>query len=174
MDALSLALARAFARWPAYVVSLVGAAGMFLVLVWSGESLKHYDSGWELHIERSRFVAVVILALLFGLLLPLQFAVLAKARAVGGAVGGAAGTLFGLLSMSCCAPFVVPTILSFVGFSGTAILSFNGLVVGFTTQLMLLSILCLLVSIALVSRTLAAACRIDGQQLPKRTQDQPS
>jgi hypothetical protein len=59
--------------------------------------------------------------------------------------------------------------LSFVGFSGTALLSFNGTVRQLATPLTLVSVAFMAVSIALVARTLTAACRL---QLPVR-QDEP-
>ncbi|MDE3075454.1 MAG: hypothetical protein KGJ86_08495, partial [Chloroflexota bacterium] len=157
------ALAVAFARPRAYLLALAGAAAMLLLLLWSGELLRRYPYGWEFHAAPEQFASILLVAVLFGLLLPLQAAAIAKARGAAGAVGGAAGTVFGLLSVSCCAPFIVPAVLSFIGFSGTSLLAFNGAVRQWTLQLTLLSVVLLLVSIALVSRTLAAACRIPAR-----------
>lgn len=136
---------------------------MVLLLLWSGELLKHFPSGWELHFEVGRLVGVLLLAALFGLLLPLEASAIIKARGAFGAAGGSAGTLLGLLSVSCCAPFVVPALLSFVGFSGTALLTFNGTVRQLAGPLTVLSIVLMAVSIGFVSRTLAAACRLPAK-----------
>ena len=134
---------------------------MLILLLWSGELLKRYPSGWELHAAPEQLLSISALAVLFGLLLPLELAALARARAASGALGGTAGTVFALLSVSCCAPFLIPALLSFLGFSGTALLSFNGAVRQFTMPLTLASIILLLLSIFLVVRTLTAACRLD-------------
>jgi hypothetical protein len=134
---------------------------MLLLLLWSGEMLTHFPTGWELHVETWRLLGVAGLAILFGLLLPLQVAALGKARAASGMAS--AGTLAGLLSVSCCAPFIVPAVLSFAGFSGTALLSFNGAVRQLAGPLTLASLVFMAVSVILVTRTLAAACRLPAK-----------
>jgi hypothetical protein len=154
------ALAVAFSRPWAAVLSVLTGAAMALLLLWSGEMLKRFPSGWELHFEPSRLIGVVLLSALFGLLLPLEICTLARAGAAWSGSGGAAGVVVGLVSVSCCAPFVVPALLSFAGFSGTALLSFNGAARQVSGPLTALSIALLMVSIALVSRTLTAACRL--------------
>ena len=134
---------------------------MLLLLLWSGELLQHYPYGWEFHAAPEQLLSIAVLSALFGLLLPLEGAALAKARDAAGAVGGTAGTVFAVLSVSCCAPFLIPALLSFIGFSGTALLSFNGTVRQIATPLTLLSILLLVLSIGFVARTVTAACRLD-------------
>jgi hypothetical protein len=136
---------------------------MWLLLVWSGGLLRDYGSGLEFHAEPARAAALLLLAGMFGLILPLQAAAIARGRSAAGMAGGAAGTLFGLLSISCCAPLVVPALLSFAGFSGTAILSLNTALSGLETPLTLAAVLLMLLSLVLVTRTLTAAC-----QLPPR------
>jgi len=137
---------------------------MWLLLAWSGDLIRQYPSGWEFHSEPQRFWALVLLASLFGLLLPLEVAALTTARAVAGIAGGSAGALFGLLSMSCCAPLVIPALLSFAGFSGSAILDFNTAVSPYETPLTLASIALMLLSVVLVTRTLTAACELPRSQ----------
>jgi len=134
---------------------------MLLLLLWSGELLKHYPYGWEFHAAPEQALSTGLLSALFGLLLPLEAAALAKARSAAGAAGGTAGSVLALLSVSCCAPFIIPALLSFVGFSGTALLSFNGTVRQLATPLTLLSILLLAFSIGFVSRTVTATCRLE-------------
>ena len=133
---------------------------MWLLLAWSGGLLQDYGSGWEFHAEPPRVAALLLLAALFGLLLPMEAAALGRARAASGAVGATAGTVFGLLSISCCAPLVVPALLSFAGFSGTAILGFNTAISRLETPLTLVALGLMLLSLALVTRTLTAACKL--------------
>jgi hypothetical protein len=54
---------------------------------------------------------------------------------------------------------LLPALLSFVGFSGTALLGFNASVRRLAGPLELASVVLMLVSIALVSRTLTTVCR---------------
>ncbi|HLG70315.1 MAG TPA: hypothetical protein VK009_07815 [Chloroflexota bacterium] len=137
---------------------------MWLLLAWSGDLIQQYPSGWEFHAQTQQLAALILLAALFGLLLPLEIAAIGKARASIGVAGATASTVAGLLSMSCCAPLIVPALLSFVGFSGMAILDFDTTLSQYETPLTLASIALMLVSLVLVSRTLAAACK-----LPNRT-----
>lgn len=161
MQTLKIALSVAFERPRTYVLAVIGGAAMLVLLLWSGELLKHYPYGWEFHAAPEQLVSIGALSALFGLLLPLESAALVRARDAAGAVGGTAGTVFALLSVSCCAPFLIPALLSFVGFSGTTLLAFNGTMRQLAMPLTLASVLLLLVSIGLVSRTLTAACRLD-------------
>jgi hypothetical protein len=162
MDDARLAFGQAFDRPWAYALALAGAAAMWLLLLWSGEMLKRFPSGWELHFEPWRLLSVSLFSALFGLLLPLEAAALRRARAVSGAAGATAGAVFGLLSVSCCAPFVVPAALSLVGFSGTALLSFNGAVRQISGPLTALALVFLGLSLVLVTRALTSACRLRG------------
>jgi hypothetical protein len=163
IDSLTAAFRMAFTSLWAYLLALLGALGMALLLLWSGEMLRRYPSGWDLHVEPIRLLSILVLAALSGLLLPLQAAALAKARGVAGAAGGSAGAALALLSVSCCAPFIVPAVLSFFGFSGVALLSFNAAVRQISTPLILLSICLMALSVVFVTRTLAAACRLPGR-----------
>lgn len=132
---------------------------MLGLLVWSGGFIAYYpSSGWELDASVPETVTMAALAVLFGLLLPLEVAAVAKARSVAGSAGGVLGTVFGMLSMSCCAPLILPALLSFVGFSGMTLLQVNITVHEWATPLTIVSIGFMLVAIGLVSRTITAAC----------------
>src|SRR5437870_1469589 len=133
MGGFSLALAIAFERPWTYLVALGSAIAMAVLLLWSSGLLVHYPTGWELLASRSELVTMGVLAAMFGLLVPLQIAALSKARSATGTVGGLAGTLTGILSVSCCAPLLIPALLSFVGFSGTTLIRFNATVSGLAT-----------------------------------------
>ena len=133
---------------------------MALFLVWSAGLLARYPTGWAVIASRQELGTLGALSLLFGLLVPLQLAAVTKARSGLGTVGGVAGTTTGILSLSCCAPLLIPSVLSFIGFSGTTLVTFNLMVRDYMAPFALLSVLLMGGSILLVSRTVAAACRL--------------
>jgi hypothetical protein len=160
MDTLPSAFALTYRSGGMAVLSVVSAGAMFLLMAWSGELLHHYPTGWEYDADLSQTLAVLILSLLFGLLAALELAVMRKARGAASAASGMFGGLTGLLSMTCCAPFIVPSLLSALGFSGTSLLSFNGAMHRIATPLLLLSIALLVCALVLASRSLVAVCRV--------------
>ena len=161
MSQIRLAFAIAFEARGAYAVAVVGAAAMVALLTWSGGFVNYFPTtGWDYYASAQETVTTLVLAMLFGMLLPLQVAAVTKARSASGAAGGALGTVFGILSMSCCAPLILPAILSFVGFSGMALLQVNVTVHDWATPLTIASIAFMLLAIGLVSRTISAACSL--------------
>ena len=154
------ALAIGFARPWAYFLALGAGLAMALLLVWGSGLLAHYPTGWVVIADPEEMATLVILSVLFGMLVPLEVAALTKARSVVGVAGGLAGTLTGILSVSCCAPLLVPTLLSFVGFSGTALVTFNLAVRDYLGPLAVLSIVLMVLSIVLVARTINAVCKV--------------
>jgi hypothetical protein len=158
-----LAFAIAFASRRAY--ALAGCAGLAMLglLVWSGSFLEYYPStGWELDASLTDRVIVLAVGVLFGMLVPLEVAAIAKARGAARAAGagGVLGPLFGILSMSCCAPLLAPALLSFIGFSGSTLLNVNATLHELSTPLTLASLVLLVLSIGLVSHSIAAACQL--------------
>jgi hypothetical protein len=132
---------------------------MLALLVWNSGGLKYYPrTGWEFYAQPVEIASMVALAALFGLLVPLQLATIGKARAGLGAAGGLAGTVAAVAGMSCCAPLLLPALLSFVGFSGTALLGFNASMRRLAGPLELASVVLMVVSIALASRSLTSVC----------------
>jgi hypothetical protein len=170
IGSIPLALAIGFERPWAYFAALASAAGMVVLLTWSSGLLAHYPSGWEVIATPLELATIGLLAALFGLLVPLQIAAHRKARSAVGTVGGMAGIVAGILSLSCCAPLLIPAVLSFVGFSGTTLIRFNATVSGLTTPLTLASIGLMLASIALVSHTITAACKVPLRSLTPETE----
>jgi hypothetical protein len=154
------ALAIGFARPWAYLLALGAALAMALLLVWGSGLLAHYSTGWVVIADPEEMASVAIISVLFGLLVPLEVAAMTKARSVVGVAGGLAGTLTGILSVSCCAPLLIPTLLSFVGFSGTALVTFNLAVRDYLGPLAGLSVVLMLLSIVLVARTITAVCKV--------------
>jgi hypothetical protein len=173
MSRVRLALAIAFERRWAYGVALVAAGGMALLLLWSSGLLVHSRRGWELLASPPELATMGILAILFGLLVPLQIAAVTKARSAIGTVGGLAGTVAGVLSLSCCAPLLIPALLSFVGFSGTALIRFNAAVSNLAVPLTIASIALMLGSIALVSYTITAACKPPARRAGQAPSSRP-
>lgn len=151
---IRLAFAIAFASPTAYLIGCAGGLAMLVLLIWSGGFLVYYpSSGWDFYASTQETGTIVVLGVLFGMLLPLQVAAIAKARSAAGTTGGVLGTVFGVLSMSCCAPLMLPALLSFVGFSGMTLLQVNVTVHQWTTPLTIGSIGFMLLAIYLVSRT---------------------
>lgn len=172
MRVVALALAIGFARPWAYLLAAGAASAMALLLVWGSGLLAHYPTGWVVIADPVELATVAILSMLFGMLVPLEVAALTKARGVVGVAGGLAGTLTGILSVSCCAPLLIPTLLSFVGFSGTALVTFNITVRDYLGQLAVLSVVLMALSIALVARTITAVCKVSPpEQLAVRFED---
>src|SRR5689334_9186954 len=140
MSDIPLALAIGFARPWAYLLALGAAIGMALLLVWGSGLLAHYPTGWVVIADPEELATIAALSILFGILVPLEVAALTKARSVVGVAGGLAGTVTGILSVSCCAPLLIPTLLSFVGFTGTALVAFNITVRDYLGPLAILSL----------------------------------
>lgn len=93
---------------------------------WAGQVLLFDTRGPSVLVEPDVIVVAAILAALLSVSLPLQ--VFAVRRALAGArqTGSTAlGLIIGTISMSCCAPVLLPAILSLVGLTGTTILSVN-------------------------------------------------
>jgi hypothetical protein len=149
------------AFWPrySYAVSLGAGLAMGALLVWSGGFLVYYPTvGWEFDATPIELATILVLSVLFGVLLTLEVAAVTKARSAAGTTGGILGTIFGVLSMSCCAPLIAPALLSFVGFSGMTILQVNITVHAWALPLTAGSIGFMLLAIVLVSKTITAAC----------------
>ncbi len=160
---VKLAFIIAFDRPWAYVSAVLGAIAMVALLVWSGGFLQYYPrTGWEFDASASERLSLIFVAIPFGALLPLEVTALSKARVAAGvgSAGGVLGPVFGIVSMSCCAPLLAPALLSFVGFSGTTLLNVNATLHELSTPLTLASIALLLLSIVLVSRTITAVCAL--------------
>ncbi len=89
----------------------------------------------------------------------LEVAALAQARNAASTMSGLAGAIAGILSVSCCAPLLIPALLSFAGFSGTALIRFNVAMRDLATPLTILSIALMLASLGFVSHTISASCK---------------
>ena len=153
-----IAVRIAFARPWAYMVACAGAVAMALLLVWSSGLLVLYPTGWEVTASPEEWVTLILVSMLFGMLTPLECVAILKARSAAGTVGGLLGAFTGVLSVSCCAPLLIPAVLSFVGVSGTALIAFNLTVRDYLGPLALLSVALMAGSIVLVAHSIAATC----------------
>jgi hypothetical protein len=160
VNTLWLALEIAFERRRAFLIAPGSALCMVALLGWNSGGLRYYPrTGLEFYADPVEIASIVGLSSLFGVLVPLELAAIVKARVGFATATGASGMFAAIASMSCCAPMLLPAVLSFVGFSGTALLGFNASVRRFAGALELASVVFMVMSIALVSRTLTAACQ---------------
>src|SRR6266700_3413079 len=129
--------------WTALSVALLSAIG----LGWAVQLVTYFsDSGLFWDVTPLRLAQVLVLASMFGLLIPMQGYVLMKGRqmrepsgagkpqqdksAVGTVsqtlitvLGGGVSTVLGVACLVCCAPLFIPAVLAFLGTSGVAIIS---------------------------------------------------
>src|SRR5919198_2438731 len=111
--------------------------------------------------EPMRLAALVALSLLMGLVLPVQVFALRRAawRFRQGSTG-LLGFMAGLSSLTCCSPLLLPALLSFAGFSGSALLSLNVTLYRYFGPLAALSVVLLSVSLVLAARDVTRACTL--------------
>jgi hypothetical protein len=155
IDALRLVFGHR--RYTAAALLLFPLVAIFYA--WSAQVLIVDRRSVSLLIEPDAMVAIVILASLLAVSLPLQVYAL---RLVVGGVRETGSSILGLLvgtaSMSCCAPVLLPAVLSLIGFSGTAILSVNISIHRYFVPLAALSAMLLGYSVLSTASSLGRAC----------------
>lgn len=153
---------RAVYRRPAYMLlGVTSFAISLLFYLWSSQVIAVGAFGVAILPEIPYMAAAVVLATLFGLTFPLQVYAVRVAVSATAATGGTLlGVLAGTASMSCCAPAVLPALLSLLGVSGTSILGLNGLFHRFWLPLATLGIIVLSYSLIASIRALEAGCRL--------------
>ena len=154
-------------RSPWYVLSALTAfCAVTALYLWASQVLILDRRGVSILIEPGFIIAALIMAVLVGLALPMQFYAFRLAAATASQGGGTAlGLVFGTASMTCCAPVILPSVLSLLGFSGTSILSFNGAVHRYWLPLATLSVILLSYSLVSVINSLNLECRIMQAQV---------
>jgi hypothetical protein len=155
IDALRLVLGQR--RYAAAALLLFPIGAIFYA--WAAQVLIVDRWSLSLLIEPDVMVAIVFLASLLAISLPLQ--VYALRRAVAGASEAGSsmlGLLVGTASMSCCAPVLLPALLSLIGFSGTTILSVNVTIHRYFVPLAALSAVLLGYSILSTASSLGRTC----------------
>jgi hypothetical protein len=145
------------------LLALAAFAVMTVFYLWSSQVLVVSRHGVSFLVQRQYIAAALIMALLFGLVVPLL--VYAARLAVAGAsqAGGTAlGAIFGTVSMTCCAPVILPAILSLLGFSGTTILRLNLTLNRFWMPLSVAGIILLTYSLVSLVQSLNLECSVDS------------
>jgi hypothetical protein len=151
-----------FRRRPYQLAAIVCAAGMAILLVWSSQVVTVFPQGGVfLDVDALTLVSIALAAGLMGVTLPLHWYAWRRTRVVAPASGlGLAGTLFSVGSLSCCAPLLLPGVLSLLGFSGSTLLAFNLRLHQLRVPLTALAIAFLLVSLWIGLRNVTRSCRI--------------
>lgn len=121
-----------------------------------------FPTGPYIEFVPTRILTLAALTILSGITVPVQLYALKKARAgLKEGASGIGGLFAGMATMSCCAPLLLPAVLSFVGFSGTQLLFLNIAARQYALYLSLISIALLGMSLFMASRSMSATCRID-------------
>jgi hypothetical protein len=158
--ALGPALRLVFAR-RGYVAGTIVTA-LATAMLYAGQIVTVYGDGTVfVDPDPVRIAALIALSAVMGLVLPVQ--VYALRRAAWGLRQGGTGLLgfvAGLGSLTCCSPLILPAILSFVGFSGSSLLTMNVTLYRYFAPLAALSIVLLLVSLLLAARDVTRACAV--------------
>lgn len=146
--------------------NVILALAVFVVMVvfylWSSQVLVVSRHGVSVLVQMQFVVAALVMALLFGLVVPLLVYAARLAVASASQTGGTAlGAIFGTVSMTCCAPVVLPAILSLLGFSGTTILSLNETLNRFWMPLAVAGIVLLIYSLVAVVQSLNLDCSLN-------------
>lgn len=162
------AAARTVYRRPAYLTAagLIGVAtGAFLV--WSSAIVSVFPTGGVfIDADVLTIATIVITSLLMGASLPLHW--FAWRRAVGSARSRGLGGLAALLSigsLSCCAPLLIPGLLSLAGVSGTSILTITMHLHAWRLPLFLAALVLLAASLLTGLRGVTRACRLPKHAL---------
>lgn len=143
------------------LLALVAFVAIGLFYLWSSQVLVIGPHGVSIFLEPQFVVAALILALLFGVVVPvIAYAARLAAASAPQAGGTALGAIFGTVSMTCCAPVVLPAILSLLGFSGTAILHLNQTVNRFWMVLAVAGVILLSFSLVSVVQSLNLECEL--------------
>jgi len=142
--------------------AIMVAAGMAILLGWSSQIVTVFpEGGLFLDVDAFTLVGIALAASLLGITLPLHWFAWRRTRVVAPASGlGLVGTLFSVGSLSCCAPLLLPGVLSLLGFSGSTLLAFNLRLHQLRVPLTALAVAFLLVSLWIGLRNVTRSCRI--------------
>lgn len=151
-------------RWN-IVLGIASALFFGGVFLFGTGMITFFPTGPYIEFVPTRILTLAALTILAGITLPVQIHALKKAKAgLKEGASGVGGILAGMATMSCCAPLLLPAVLSFVGFSGTQLLFLNIAARRYALYLSLVSIVLLGMSLFMASRSVNAVCQI---KLPK-------
>jgi hypothetical protein len=145
-------------------LGLVAALGCAVLLCWSGQVVTRAPLGglyWDL--DTQRLVAIAAISLAFGVAVPLQLATVRQARAAArlrAGAGFALASLSGIAAVSCCSPLILPTLLGFLGATGTTILDANLEAHRWFLPLSIASVALLVLTSLLALRDLGRTCAV--------------
>ncbi len=162
----SLALREVYRR-PGYLVAgVLIAIGSAALLTWSGQIVTVFPQGGVfIDADGWTVLGVAGTALLLGLTSPLHWFAWRRSAGAAAAQGiGAFGALVGVGSLSCCAPLLLPGVLSLVGFSGASLLSLNLRLHQLRLPLTLAAIAFLAVSLAIGLANVSRSCRLPARR----------
>ncbi len=144
------------------LAAIIGAVAMATLLAWSSQIVTVFpEGGLFLDVDALTLVSIALAAGLMGITLPLHWFAWRRARLGARASGlGLVGTLFSVGSLSCCAPLLLPGVLSLLGFSGSTLLAFNLHLHQLRLPLTALAIAFLLVSLWIGLRNVTRSCQI--------------
>jgi hypothetical protein len=159
-----MALVRLVARRPGYLtLGLASFVELALLYLWSSQVLSVGAHGVSLFIQPPFVAAALLMSFLFGLVVPLQVYAFRLATVSAGTGRTALGAILGASSMTCCAPVLLPSVLSLIGFSGVTILSVNAILSRFWAPLATLSVILLIWALISVVRSLGRTCTLDAE-----------
>lgn len=140
---------------------LIAFAVMGTFYLWSSQVLAFSGHGVSVLVAPTFIAAAAIMALLFGFLLPLEVYAFRLAVSTTTQTGGTVlGAIAGTTSMTCCAPVILPSVLSLLGFSGTSILGINSTLNRYWVPLATISVILLTYAIMSVIRSLNLECEL--------------
>lgn len=144
------------------LAAIISAATMIILLAWSSQIVTVFPrGGLFVDADALTLASIAVAAGLMGVTLPLHWYAWRRSRVVAPASGiGLIGTLFSVGSLSCCAPLLLPAVLSLLGFSGSTLLAFNLRLHQLRLPLTALAIAFLLVSLGIGLRNVTRSCRI--------------
>lgn len=153
------------------------AAALFVLMatfyLWSSQVLLIANGSVSFLVEPPFIGTALLLAFLFGVTVPMQiYAIRLAASSAQQTSGTVLGAVLGTASMTCCAPVIVPSLLSLLGFSGTTILGINGVLHRYWLPLAALGIILLAYSFFSVLQGMTRECALEpGRKAPNTVHD---
>lgn len=151
-----------YATWPSRAAAVLLFAVVALFYAWAAQVLLLGHGGLSVLVEPDVIAAIGLISALLAVSLPVQLHAFRLAAAGIEQTGGTLlGALTGTASMSCCAPVLLPAVLSLLGFSGTSILSVNLTIHRYFVPLAALSAVLLGYSLISTLSSLSRACMLN-------------
>lgn len=135
---------------------------MAVFYLWSRQVLIMSRQGIAVLVQTRFVVAGLIMALSCGLVVPVlayaaRVAAASSTQTGGTSLGAVPGTMF----MACCAPVIMPVLLSLLQFSGTATLGLNETLNRFWLPLAIVGAVLLIYSLVSVVRSFELVCTVN-------------